>query len=273
MTVLIDETFATSFFTMPVREGWIEDASSVKVVPGLDAGNVTVDDVALIPAAVATRLIETHVIDRSVAVVHDGVGVTAIQTPVRADEIDEEVVYLEHVGVAGETLVRALLKPYFGVSARDITPVDAVPDDAQVVICEGASALAVPEEGFREDLARTWFIMTGFPFISHVTVVGVRALARGADDQLGLLRSLVESGHERRRDLRRMIHEATGVDRDALAEVTGRMRYHLEPEDAASARRLVETGTWGTPFGRSLPAYRDQLGTQDGDTEELDHGE
>jgi hypothetical protein len=60
-----------------------------------------------------------------------------------------------------------------------------------------------------------------------------------------------------------MIHESTGIDRETLAEVTGRMRYHLEPEDAVAARRLVEMGTWGTRFGRSLPAYRDQLGSQE----------
>lgn len=271
MTVLIDDVLATSFLTMPVREAWIENTSGVRVVDGIAAEEITVDDVALIPAAVATRLVETHVIDRSVAVVHDGIGMTAMWTPVRPDEIDEETVYLDGVGAVGETLTRALMKPYFGISPAEIIAIDAPPAEARVIVREGVPALNAPEDGFREDLARTWFIMTGFPFVSHVTVVGVRALARDADTQLGVLTSLVEKGHERRRDLRRMIHEATGVDRDVLAEVTGRMRYQLEPEDAESVRRLVETGTWGTTFGRSLPAYRDQIAsptTGDEDEEE-----
>jgi len=263
MTVLIDDILATSFLTCPVRERWAESLGDMCVVAGITAEDITVDDVALVPAAIATRLVETHVIDRSVAVVHDGIGMTSLWTPVRADEIEEEAVYLDSVGVASETLARALLKPYFGIVSTGVTPVDTAPNEARVIVREGAAALSVTEEGFREDLARTWFILTGMPFVSHVTVVGVRALARDADEQLAVLRTLVETGHERRRDVRRMIHESTGIDRETLAEVTGRMRYHLEPEDAEAARRLVEMGTWGTRFGRSLPAYRDQLGSQE----------
>lgn len=269
MTVLIDDVPATSFLTIPIREGWVGDSSNVRIVANLAADEITVDDVVLIPAAIATGLVQTHVIDRSVAVVHDGIGMTAMWTPVRADEIDEETVYLTGVGTAGETLARALLKPYFGISVVEISHADSPPADARVVVTEGAAALAMPETGFREDLARTWFILTGFPFVSHVAVVGVRALARDADEQLRVLKKLVEAGHERRRDVRRLIHELNGVDRDVWADVTGRMRYHLEPEDAVSVRRLVEMGTWGTSFGRSLPAYRDQLGASGNDTPEF----
>ncbi len=261
MTVLIDDTLATSFLTIPAREGWIQGIGDVRVVPGSTTDDITVDDVALIPAAVATGLVDTHVIDRSVAVVHEGIGMTSLWPPVRADEIDEVPVCLGGVGVAGETLTRAVLKPYFGISATEVTHVDEAPPDALAIVREGTSALSAPDEGFQEDLARTWFILTSFPFISHVTVVGVRALARDADEHLGMLKRLVDIGYERRRDVRRMIREATGIDSDVLAEVTGRMRYCLEPEDAESTRRLVEMGTWGTAFGRSLPAYRDQLGS------------
>lgn len=260
MTVLIDDSLATSFLTCPVREGWIENPGDVRVVPGISAEDITVDDVALIPAAAATRLVETHVIDRSVAIIHEGVGMTTLWTPVRADEVEEEAVYLEGVGVASETLARALLKPYFGITTTGVTHVETSPSEARVIVREGAAALAASVGGFREDLARTWFILTGMPCVSHVTVVGVRALARDANEQLAVLQTLVETGHERRRDVRRMIHEATGIDRESLAEVTGRMRYYMKPEDAEAVRRLVEMGTWGTRFGRSLPAYRDQLG-------------
>jgi predicted solute-binding protein len=269
MTVLIDDSLATTFLTCPVREAWIENPGNMRVVAGISDDDITVDDVALIPTAVATRLVETHVIDRSVAVIHEGIGMTSLWTPVRADEIEEDAVYLEGVGVASEVLARALLKPYFGIVSAGITLVDASPEEARVIVREGAAALTAPEGGFREDLARTWFILTGMPFVSHVTVVGVRALARDADEQLAVLRALVETGHERRRDVRRIMHEATGVDRGVVAEVTVRMRYHLAPEDAESVRRLVEMGTWGTRFGRSLPAYRDQLGTD----ESVDEGQ
>lgn len=260
MTVLIDDTMATAFLTTPVREGWLESSPAIEARPGLRAGDVTENDVALLPLPEATLLTRTHVIDRSVAIVHDGVGMIAMRTPVRPDEIEEATVYLVNVGASGETLARALMTPYFGIQpaafVRDASP----PADAQVVVSEGAGALAPVESGFREDLARSWFIMTGKPYVSHVTVVGVRALARDADDLLAALRAARETGWERRRDVRRAIREASGVDADTLAEVTGRMRFALEPEDQEPARMLVERGTRGTDYGRSLPAYREQLG-------------
>src|SRR5665811_966527 len=221
MAVLIDDSFATSFLTYPIREGWVEEVGDARVVAGITPGDITVGDVALVPTAVATRLAQTHVIDRSVAVVHEGIGMTSLWTPERADEIEEAAIWLAGVGLAGETLARALLKPYFGIQATSFTQGGEAPDDAQVIIRDGVSGLMPPENGFTEDLARAWFIMTGWSFVSHITVVGVRALARDADEQVGVLRTLVETGHERRRDVRRMIHEASGVDRDALSDVTG----------------------------------------------------
>src|SRR5699024_11025312 len=111
------------------------------------------------------------------------------------------------------------------------------------------------------DLARSWFIMTGKPYVSHVTVVGVQALARDADVQLRILRTLLETGYERRRDVRRTIREAAGVDAETLAEISGRMRYSLDPEDQEPLRMLVEQGTGGTGYSNTLPAFRDQLGS------------
>jgi hypothetical protein len=259
MTVLIDDTLATTFLTTPVRAGWVED-EPIDVRAGLRAGDVTEDDVALLPVPEATLLTATHVIDRSVAIVHEGVGLLAMWTPVRPDEIDRAVVHLRSVGSAGEALTRALMTPYFGIEIEGLSRNEEPPADASVVVTEGAAALAPVEHGFREDLARSWFIMTGRPYVSHVTVVGVRALARDADEQLGRLRAALEIGWRRRRDVRKVIRAATGVDADALAEVTGRMRFALAPDDQEPARMLVERGTQGTAWGRSLPAYRDQLG-------------
>ncbi len=270
MAILIDDTMATMFFTTPVHEGWLEDAPDIRVVPGLKAADVTEDDVALLPAPEATHLVRTHVIDRSFAVVHDGAGMLSMWTPVRADEIDAAIVYLRGVGAAGETLVRALMKPFFGIEASELRHVEEPPEDAQVVVSEGAVALVAPDGGFHEDLARSWFIMTGKPYVSHITVVGVRALARDADEQLAALRHALDTGWERRRDVRRIVREATGADADTLAEVTGRMRFALEPDDQEPVRMLVERGTRGSGYGRSLPAFRDQLGPMDDDTGDAD---
>jgi hypothetical protein len=259
MTILIDDSTATAFLAMPAREGWIEENTALEVRAGLRAADVTEDDVALVPLPEATLLTRTHVIDRSVAVIHDGVGVVAMRTSTRPDEIEQPTVYLKHVGVAGEALVRALLKPYFGIEASEIIHVDDPPTAAQVIVVEGVGSLVPVEDGFREDLVRSWFIMTGKPFVSHVTVVGVRALARDAGAKLAALRSAADRGWERRRDIRRMMRGQSGVDADSLAEVTNHMRFSMEPEDQEPARMLAERGTWGTPYARTLPAFRDQL--------------
>jgi hypothetical protein len=269
MTVLIDDTLATMFLTIPLREGWIEPPKPVELRIGLAAADVTEDDVALLPVPEATLLTRTHVIDRSIAIVHDGTGPVAMHTPVRPDEIQGAEVLLREVGASGEALARALMTAYFGIDATAFMHVQEAPAGAPVVVEEGVAALAEAETGFREDLVRSWFIMTGRSFVSHVTVVGVRALARDADDQIAALRSLLDTGLERRRDARRLIREATGVDTEALARMTTKMRYRLEPDDQEPARMLVERGTRGTAWGRSLPAFRDQLGptANTGDTE------
>jgi hypothetical protein len=258
MTILIDDTLATAFLTLPIREGWIEDAGGFEIRPGLRAEDITADDIALLPLPEATLLTQTHAIDRSVAIVHDGAGMVAMRTPVRPDEIEETPVYLRDVGASGEVLVRALLRPYFGIEATELLR-DEPPADAAVVVTEGAAALVPVESGFREDLARSWFIMTGNAYVSHVTVVGVAALARNPDAELARLVQARETGWERRRDVRVAIREAQGVDPGLLSEVTGRMRFALAPEDQEPARALVERGAWGTGYGRTLPAYRDQL--------------
>lgn len=260
MTVFIDDVLATAFLTTPVREGWIDDASSIQVKAGLSAADVSDGDVALIPVPEATLLTGTHVIDRSVAIVHDGQGMFTMRTPVRPDEIEEADVYLPGVGTPGELLIRSLLKPYFGITANRFLR-EQSPSDARVVVSEGAEALRHIDGGSREDLVRSWFIMMGKAFVSHVMVVGVRALARDADQQVGWLQSALERGRDQRRDVRRLIREATGIDQDTLAAVTGTMRFALEPDDQEPVRLLIERGTWGTPYGRTLPAYRDQLGT------------
>lgn len=263
MTVRIDASDVTRFLTAPLEEGWVESDVAVDVTSNLTAQAVTEDDVALLPLPEATLLTSTHVIDRSVAVVQQEQGMVAMWTVERPDEIDQPTVWLQHIGSSSEVLIRALLKPFFGIEASEVVHVDTAPEEANLIVTEGGASLADVERGYREDLARSWFILTGKPFVSHVAVVGVRALARDADTQLDVLRRAAEAGWERRRDIRRMIREHAGIESEPLASVTNALRFSMEEADQEPARMLVERGTWGTRFGRTLPALRDQLGQRE----------
>ena len=39
MTILIDDTLATAFMTMPIREGWVEGGAGIEIRAGLPAAS------------------------------------------------------------------------------------------------------------------------------------------------------------------------------------------------------------------------------------------
>jgi hypothetical protein len=262
LPLLIDDTLATAFATVPFSEGWLETAVEVQLETNLAAGAIRRGDIALVSAAEATLLGETHVIDSSVAVVLDGTGPVAMRTPVRPDEVDNVVVRLLDVGPTGEMLLRALLRPYFGITASGFARSDDDPgaSEAQVVVVDGALGLDAPESGFQDDLVRDWFVLTGEAVVSHVLMIGVEALARGAQTEVDLLRQAIATAQERRKDTRRVAAERWGVgDRDALATMTNRQRFELTQADRHSLATMVTRGAWGSRFQNRLPAYRDSL--------------
>ncbi len=262
MTLLIDDNLTTAMIAAPLAEGWVETDGTVAIREGLAASDVTSDDVALISVAEATLLVVTHVLVAEVAVVLDGIGPIAMRTPVRPDGVEDTVVRLLDVGPTAEMVARALLRPYFGITATSFATSDQSPGAAlaEVVILDGASALNQPESGYQEDLARAWFVLTGQSLVSHVVAVGLHAQVRGADAELEALRRAVAAGRERRRDVRRIVVERWEIeDRDALAEMTNRQRFELTPSDRNSLANLVARGTWGSRFGKRLPVYRDSL--------------
>lgn len=261
MTILIDDTLATAQIAVPFSEGWVESAVEAIVRPNLRASDIGRADVALLAVPEATLLTESHVIAPEVAIIFDGIGPIAMRTPVRPDGVDETIVRLLDAGPTAEVVMRALLRPYFGITATRFASSDDDPraSEAQVIVVDGAMGLEQPESGFQDDLARAWFILTGQALVSHVTVVGVEALAREADPEIHALRAAAALGVERRRDVRGIVAGRWDVNRDALAELTNRIRFAMTPEDRQSLQSLIARGTWNSRFGRSLPAYRDAL--------------
>lgn len=265
MTIRIDDALVTSQIAIPLRERWVETAIPVEFSSRMRASEVGSGDVALISSAEATMLTTSHVIAPEVAVVMNGVGPIAMRTPVRPDEVEETLVRLYESGATAEMLMRALLRSYFGITAARFAWIDEEQgaDEALVVIVDDALGLSQPESGYQEDLTRAWFILTGQAVVSHVTVIGLEVQARGADEELNVLRAAVAAGVERRREVRGLVAERTGVDRDRLAEVTNRLRFELTREDRISLANLAARGSWSSRFGRTIPVFRDAL--PDGD--------
>ncbi len=260
MTLLIDDTLTTSLLAVPFAEGWVETSVPVTVKEGLTAADVTSEDVALLSSAEATLLAETHVITSDVALVLDGVGPIAMRTPIRPDGVETTVVRLLDAGPTAEVLIRALLRPYFGITASTFAYGDDDPgaDSAEVVIVDGVLGLQQPEGGHQSDLVRDWFVFTGQATVSHVVAIGLHALARGPEAELAALEQAVELGRERRREIRGIASQRWGVDdRETFAEMTNRQRFALTQEDRNSLANLIARGTWGSRFGKRLPVYRD----------------
>lgn len=265
MTILIDDTLATAQIAAPFSEGWVDSAGEVIVRPGLRASDFGPGDVGLLAVPEATLLTESHVIAPEVAIVFDGIGPIAMRTPIRPDGVEETIVRLLDAGPTAEVLMRALLRPYFGITATRFASSDDDPraSEAQVVVVDGAMGLEQPDSGFQDDLTRAWFVLTGQALVSHVTVVGVEALARGDEREIGELRSAAALGVERRRDVRGIVAKRWNVDRDALAEFTNRIRFAMTAEDHQSLQSLIARGTWNSRFGRAIPAFRDSLPASD----------
>ncbi len=261
MTILIDDTLATAQIAVPFSEGWVDSTVEAIVRPNLRASDVGRADVALLAVPEVTLLTESHVIAPEVAVIFDRIGPIAMRTPIRPDGVEETIVRLLDTGSTAEVLMRALLRPYFGITATRFASSDDDPraSEAQVVVVDGAMGLEQPESGFQDDLSRAWFVLTGQGLVSHVTVVGVEVLSRGAEPEIDELRSAAALGVERRRDVRGIVAGRWDVDREALAEFSNRIRFSMTPDDRQSLQSLIARGTWNSRFGRSLPAYRDEV--------------
>jgi len=261
MTMLIDDALVTAHIRAPFSEGWLETDVPVEIRSRLRAGDVGPDDVALVSVAEATLLASTHVIVPDIAVIYDGVSDIAMRTPVRPDGIDAVPIRLLEAGGTAELLIRALLRPYFGITASTFVRSDDDPAvaDAQVIVIDGLLALDEPESGFQEDLVRSWFILTGMRVPGHVLVAGLSRVHAGLDKEISVLREAVAMGTERRREVRQMIAAGGEVDRDRLAEMTNRLRFSFEAEDRASMRDIIGRGTWGGPYPRAIPVFVDEI--------------
>ena len=268
MAILLDDALLAAPIRVPLVEGWIETDIPIEVRAGLRAADVGPGDIALIASSESTLLATTHIVASEVAVVAEGISPIVMRTAVRPDEVEETLIRLLNVSGTGEMLIRALLKPFFGITASSAQFITADDDpraaSAEVVVLEGLDALLEPEAGFQSDLAQAWYILTGSYFVSHVVVIGLEAQARGqADPALAVLKAATALGIERRREVRTIMagdsEVGTHVDRERLAEMTNSLSFTLDADDQRSLLNMIARGSWGSRYPQRNPVFRDDL--------------
>lgn len=241
---LIHDTFATAPFTLPIQLEWIQPSRNPELKRSLAASDIGIDDFALAPAIEVARLLETHIVLPQVAVISTGSGPVSVQTPVRPDEvIDAEVRLLDCSSVA-EFLARATLNEFYGISVRRWSAQPSA--SAEVVVLEGADALAEPEAGFGEDLVRAWFILTGRAAVTHLLLAPVGASESERNDISTSLQQAIAVAGERRRDLRAVLTAQSKLPRERVTAAILSQRYQLTREDVQSLIWLIRRGSAGT---------------------------
>lgn len=251
MALLIHDTLATTEFVEPIRREWIVPERDVALETDLTATHIPADGFALVPSPECTLLVGTHAIVPEIAVVAVETGAIAMRSPVRADDIETAKVLLYDVSGTAELLARALLWPFFGIAASGWSSEPEL--DVVLTIMEGAPALQEPEAGHSEDLVRSWFVMTGLPVVTHVLLAPLGASSDEVEQIVALLTRSQQAAHERRRDLRRLMVEDLGIERDRLVGFLGQQRYRLESADREALVALIVKGAGGS---RYLPLTR-----------------
>jgi predicted solute-binding protein len=255
MRLLIDETLATAPLTFPLAAGWVsaEQVTRVDVHPNLRASHFAAagdDVVALVPLAEVTACQQTHIVAPDLAVVAGYTGAIVARMPLRPDAIDRTVVHLWQTGSAAEVLARATLRPFYGIEpASWVTDADAEgAAEARVVVTEGVEALRPLETGFAEDLCRAWFIMTGMPAVTHLLLVP-RDRERGdLATALTTLDALRQTGHQRRREIRRELSARHDLPLDSLNALFSEQRLVLTRDDRGALSRLLTQGLRGSAY-------------------------
>lgn len=256
MRVLLDDTFATGTYTVPISLEWVSTPESlaVELVRHLSADTIAPSDSALVPASELRKLQTSHDVISDIAVIADGAGAIAMRTPVRPDEIDATPVRLLDAGGAAELLARATLHAFYGIAATNLVRDENAPDAplAQVVIVEGAEALREPEAGFSEDLSRAWFILTAQPVVTHVFVAPRDLPDKRGRDIAAFLDAARIAGVARRSDWRPQLADREGVGRDRASMFWAAQRLRLNESDRRALLDLLAKGSRGTSSASPL---------------------
>lgn len=233
---LIEDNLTTALIAEPIRQGWLDDAGALELVPALTAEAVADGEtMALIGSVDACLLAERYTVITDVGLASRHNGAVALRTPARPDELDEVSVALDGVSRTAEAIARATVARFFGMTVTGWTRDSS---SSGAVVLEHYDAFVEEDEPVTvNDLVRAWFIVSGLPVATHALVVPNDLLANDAEAVLGVvnqLKAAASTGVERRREIRRNLHEHFPGDRDRL------VAFHTE--QSLSLTKTVRKG-------------------------------
>jgi hypothetical protein len=248
--LLIDDTFATGTYTVPITSGWVSppEEITVEVANRPTPDSASEENIILAPASEILRLQQTHQVAGDVAVIAEGNGAIAMRTPVRPDEVEATPVRLLETSGVAELLARATLKPFYGIEPTNWVRDGNAPEAAraEAVIVEGTEALREPEAGFSEDLSRAWFILTAQAVVSHVLLVPRTLPPNRLQEALTFLDAARTEGLARRPEWRPQLADREGLGRDRASAFWTAQRLKLELADRRALLDLLGKGSRGT---------------------------
>jgi len=235
MRLIVPESLLTTYLAAAAAR----PPASEPLVPSVGVGDPTTDGDAAVLVATGDLggWVETHRVVGTAGVATTGRVGIALGTPVRADMIDEPVVWLRDVSTTAGLLVRATFERYYGTPVVGWTTTG---EGAQVVVVEGVEALRPPEGGFRDDIGRAWFILNGVPVVSHLLIVPLSAEAADVDEAARWVQGTGGLDKERRRKARERLAAHVGIPAAELIESLAAVRTTLEPADLDAAKLIFQ---------------------------------
>lgn len=235
MRLLVPESLLTTYLAAAAER----PSTSASLTPTGGVGDPTTagDAAVLVATGDLGGWVATHRVVPTAGVATTGRVGIALGTPVRADMIDEPVVWLRDVSTTARLLVRATYERYYGTPVVGWTTTG---EGAQVVVVEGAEALQPPESGFRDDVGRAWFILNGVPVVTHLLLVPTDADVEVVDEATRWVQGTGGLDKERRRKARERLAARAGIPSSDLIELLAAVRTTLEPADLDAAKLIFQ---------------------------------
>ncbi|MBX6340868.1 MAG: hypothetical protein IRY97_00280 [Thermomicrobiaceae bacterium] len=218
---LIDDSVITAILSYPIARGWVSLAGPYELLPNITAEMVAERQAcALVGSVDAALLADRFAVITDVALVSHHSSAVALWTAERPDAVERVPIALDGVSRTAEAIARATIPHFYGIQPTAWQRPSA---EGEAVVREGVAAFQPVEAGYLSDLGRAWFILTNFPFPTHL-LVAPKAIAQ--QDRASLesvvrdLQSALEVGDERRREIRRNLSDDYGLDRERFTEFT-----------------------------------------------------